>query len=106
MRSALKFELTSTSRRRVINIPQKIGTKYRPFGILLLEDDDGDLVEAIVHDEMPNGVLNINLTILRKWLKGTGKPPTWASLIEVLRDIDLKALASDIEQECHCRGWV
>ena len=95
-----------SARQRAINIPLEIGVSYRQFGILLLEDDRGNLVDTIIHDERCNGVLNINLTILQKWLQGTGKPPTWSSLIEVLRDIELNALAHDIEQELHLRGWI
>ena len=84
-----------------INIPLEIGVSYRQFGILLLEDDRGNLMDTIIHDERCNGVLNINLTILQKWLNGTGKPPTWSSLIEVLRDIELNSLADDIENELY-----
>ena len=94
-----------SARQRAINIPLEIGVSYRQFGILLLEDDRGNLVDTIIHDERCNGVLNINLTILQKWLQGTGKPPTWSSLIEVLRDIELSVLANDIEKELHLRGW-
>ena len=81
-----------------INIPQLIGIKFREFGILLLEDDQGSLVEIIIHERCSRAV-DINLIILQKWLQGTGKPPTWSSLIEVLRDIELNVLANDIEQE-------
>ena len=40
----------------------------------------------------------INTEILQKWLTGSGKKPvSWATLVEVLRDIELSALAGDIE---------
>ena len=103
LQAALSF--WCSARQRAINIPQEIGVSYRQFGILLLEDDRGNLVDTIIHDERSNGVLNINLTILQKWLQGTGKPPTWSSLIEVLRDSELNVVAQDIEQELQLRGW-
>ncbi len=94
----------SSAAQSPINIPQEIGTHYRQFGILLLQDDRGNLVDTIVHDELNYGAVNINLSILQKWLNGRGKPPTWSSLIQVLRDIELSVLAYDIEQELHLRG--
>ena len=40
----------------------------------------------------------INIEILQEWLTGRGKQPvTWATLVEVLRDIELFALACEIE---------
>ena len=40
----------------------------------------------------------INTEILREWATGKGKKPvSWETLIEVLRDIELDALASEIE---------
>ncbi len=100
----LSFQLHSSAAQSPINIPQEIGIHYRQFGILLLQDDRGNLVDTIVHDELNYGAVNINLSILQKWLNGRGKPPTWSSLIQVLRDIELSVLAYDIEQELHLRG--
>ena len=40
----------------------------------------------------------INTEILQEWLIGRGKQPvTWATLVEVLRDIEQSTLAGDIE---------
>ena len=40
----------------------------------------------------------INMEILQEWLAGRGKQPvTWATLVEILRDIELTALANEIE---------
>ena len=40
----------------------------------------------------------INIAILQEWLTGRGKQPvTWATLVEVLRDIGLSTLALVIE---------
>ncbi len=59
-------------------------------------------METIIHDN--NGAVNINLSIFQMWLNGRGKPPTWASLLEVLRDIELCVLAQDIEKGLSLRG--
>ena len=44
-----------------------------------------------------------NTEILQAWLTGRGKQPlSWATLVEVLRDIELSSLADDIEAiKCH-----
>ena len=40
----------------------------------------------------------INMEIIQEWLAGRGKQPvTWATLVEVLRDIELSTLAVEIE---------
>ena len=45
-----------------------------------------------------NDAEQINTEILQEWLTGKGKQPvTWATLVEVLRDIELTALAREIE---------
>ena len=41
---------------------------------------------------------DINLEILRLWIGGKGKPLSWNTLINVLKDIGLGILASDIKE--------
>jgi len=44
-------------------------------------------------------VEQINMEILWEWVSGRGKQPvTWATLTEVLRDVELSVLARDIEE--------
>ena len=67
------------------------------FGVLLLEDSTGARVRVI---ELQNhyDTQQINLWILQEWLIGTGRHPvTWNTLVEVLHDIELPTLASEIE---------
>jgi hypothetical protein len=79
-----------------VNLADKIGVSYFKFGVLLLKDD-GDQVAAI-EKEMGKKASDINLEILRLWLKGKGRQPvTWATLVTVLQDIGLEKLAKDIE---------
>ena len=82
---------------RVVNIPVEIATKYVLFGALLLDDQNGSRVKIIEHKNH-NDAERINTEIFQEWLIGRGKKPvTWATLVEVLRDIELSALAGDIE---------
>ncbi len=92
MPELLKFPSTHGS----INIPQKISTSFRTFGVFLLDDDTGSRVEALVHHHREDAVA-INMAILREWLQGTGRQPvTWKTLVDVLRDSNLNTLANDI----------
>lgn len=78
------------------NIPQEISTKYRQFGILLLKDVNGARVTAMAHKHRENAE-QINIEILQEWIMGNGvQPVTWAILVEILEDIGMTVLASDI----------
>ena len=80
------------------NLAQKIGTAYENFGILLLEDDNGDRTDAIVR-ELHERAEDINKRIFRLWVKGEGlQPVSWATLVGVLQDMGLNALAWDIHE--------
>ena len=51
----------------------------------------------MAHKHLKNAE-RINTEILQEWLTGRGKQPvTWATLVDVLRDTELSALARDIE---------
>ena len=90
----LKFTCTNG---RMISIPVEISTKYLQFGVLLLEDSTGSRVETIAHEHR-NNAKQINTEILQQWLTGRGKQPvTWATLVEVLRNIEFRTLAYEIE---------
>ena len=84
-----------------VRIVKEIGTKYEQFGILLLQDRTGASVKNIAH-RCSNDPERINTEILQQWLAGMGKlPVTWATLVEVLRDIGLSTLADGIST-VHC----
>ena len=81
-----------------MNIPSRIGQKYWQFGILLLEDDTGQVVDSIVH-EYQRDVEMIILKISQKWITGAGQQPvTWGTLIQVFQDIQLNVLAREINK--------
>lgn len=81
----------------MINIAEKVSTNYHDFGLLLLDDHDGTRVRnmELKHREDAE---RINKEILQEWAMGRGKKPvSWKTLTEVLCDIELCALASEIE---------
>ena len=79
-----------------INIPQQISTNSYKFGILLLEDNSGAIIRNIMHECRDNPE-QINTKVLEEWVAGRGKQPvSWDTLIGVLQDIELDALARDI----------
>ena len=83
-------------RSRRINIPQEIITKYYQFGVLLLKDATGARIESIIHNHTRDAE-QISLEIFKQWLNGEGEQPvTWQTLVEVLCDVGLTTLASDI----------
>ena len=86
-----------------INIAQKIGTKYYDFGVQLLCDETGEEVDAIV-SKCREDAEHINREILTLWIRGKGncKPLSWNVLINVLKDIGLRTLASDITDGLDC----
>ena len=84
-------------KQRTINIPREIGINYRQFGIFLLNDPKGTRTCNIEHKHREHAE-NINTEILQEWATGRGKKPvSWDTLTEVLHDIELGALASEIE---------
>ena len=83
-------------RSRRINIPQEIGTKCYQFGVLLLKDETGARIETVIRKHL-NDAEQINMEIFKLWFAGEGEQPvTWETLVEVLRDVELTTLASDI----------
>ena len=86
-------------RQRTINIPQDIGPNYYYyFGLHLLDDRNGTRVKHIEHKQNRDAE-RINTEILQEWVVGKGKKPvSWGTLTEVLRHIELRALASEIEE--------
>ena len=85
----LKFK-TSSSSGSTLNIIQQIGSHYSTLGPLLLNDDVGAVTSAIASEHQQNAEA-INQEILTRWLQGQGKQPvTWSTLIDVLKDVQLR----------------
>ena len=82
----------------MINIAEKSSTKYHDFGLLLLDNPHGTIESETWSLKYNQDAERINKEILREWATGRGKKPvTWGTLTEVLRDIALCTLASEIE---------
>ena len=81
-----------------LRIVQRVGANYTMLGTLLLNDDTGAIIEAIVaHHQQPELITG---SILSKWLQGGGREPvTWATFIAVLNEVGLTELAKDIEKQ-------
>ena len=93
----LHFPLHDSDDDEGLNIIDQIGTTYRMLGTMLLNDDTGAITEAI-KQQCNQKASDINYEILRHWLQGGGKSPvTWMTLIEVLKQVQLKELAGRIE---------
>ena len=86
------------SKNGAINIPEKIGEDYETFGTFLLNDTRGEKVDAITAEKPGGKAINFTLAILKRWLRGEGvQPATWTTLVQVLKDSQLNALAEAIE---------
>ena len=80
-----------------LNLADEIGVSYYGFGVLLLEDKDGNQMSAI-EKEMRGNAPDIVYRTFRLWLQGKGRQPvTWDTLVAVLQDTGLIKLAKDIE---------
>ncbi len=82
---------------RRIEICNEIGRKYLKFGTKLLEDANGTFIANIDY-QYNQDIERINYRILQEWVNGRGKPVSWNSLTEVLRDVGLYELAEDIDE--------
>ena len=79
-----------------MNIMQRVGTQYTFLGLILLEDEDGSIVDQITSQYQLNAV-NITLEIVKRWIRGEGKQPvTWKTLTDALSAIGLTELAKSI----------
>ena len=71
------------------NVVVQIGAKYSKFGIHLLDDKTGAIVEALEMEYSKNAE-RINMAILQRWLQGKGvKPVTWSTLVTVIKKIEM-----------------
>ena len=91
-------EKPSLPKLLIFKVPQKVGAHYEPFRLLLLNDDDGSIIEAIEHDCNEKCERIVRKT-LSEWLRGKGKPVTWKVLIDTLRDCELSTLADLIHEK-------
>ena len=83
--------------RKNLNIIQRTSTSYAKLGMYLLDDDNCDIVYAL-REKYHHDPVEIVTAVYKKWISFTGRQPaTWQTLVGVLRDIEVNALADDIE---------
>ena len=81
----------------VINIIEEVSEKYHDLSIRLLKDRNGTITRNIESQYSPNQT-RISKAIFEKWLQGTeGSSRSWATLVTVLKEIKLTALAEEID---------
>ena len=83
----------------IINITNEVGSEYEDFGIFLLNDMDGEIVDEIT--EKHSSFEKIVKEILKHWIRGKGKEPrpvSWETLIDALNTSGLTELASCIDK--------
>ena len=86
-----------TSSGSTVRIVQQIGTHYPILGPLLLNDDTGAVISAIVSRYQLNADA-INQEILTQWLQGQGKTPvSWSTLTDLLKEVGLSELSQMIQ---------
>ena len=84
-----------------VNLAEEIGTDYKNFGTLLLEDENGMKVDDI-EKKQDRDSERINNHIVQQWLRGGGrKPVTWDTLVAVLKETKLLTLAKKIKGAKH-----
>ena len=87
-----------------INVVEQIGVHFTTFGILILNDDTGAVVEAVARQHMLNAE-HVNMEILKRWLQGSGRQPVvWRTLVKCLEEAGLKRLAETIEERLTTTG--
>ena len=70
---------------------------YKMFGMYLLQDKNGTMVDLIEKDHIIRGAVSVTQAILQKWLTSDAPTRTYQHLIECLRQSELGALAELIE---------
>ena len=81
-----------------LKVVEKVGTQYGKFGTILLNDEDGSVLEVIENDCLGK-CERIIRKILGCWIKGRGRQVTWKVLIDTLRLCDLNELADNVHDE-------
>ena len=70
---------------------------YKMFGMYLLRDKNGTMVDLLKKNHIHDGVESVTQAILQKWLTSDAPTRTYQHLIKCLRQSELGALAELIE---------
>ena len=93
----LKIKTMKGTDGEPLKVVQRIAAgDYMMFGMCLLQDENGKMVELIRRGHEQDGPESITMAIIMKWLTSGGPTRTYEHLIECLRQSELVALAEDI----------
>ena len=89
---------------RTINIIEEIGSNYFDFGVMLLNDENGNHIRAI--EQFSHNYVDVIKEIVREWSNGRdgAKAFQWSALIETLQDVGLRRLANEIESSLRTKS--
>ena len=88
---------SSKGEREKSIFPKRLAPNTTILASFILEDVTGDKIHNLERRYREDAE-RINTEILHEWVAWRGKQPvTWETLAEVLRDVELHTLASDIE---------
>ena len=69
---------------------------YKKFGMYLLRDDNGAMVNLVKKNHIHDGAESVTEAILEKWLTSDAPTRTYQHLIDCLRQSELGALAEQL----------
>ena len=73
--------------------------KYKKFGMYLLQDRNGAMVNLLKRNHIHDGAASVTQALLQKWLTSDAPTRTYQHLIDCLRQSELGALAELIEKQ-------
>ena len=96
----VKLKMMKSADGKPLKMIQKVAAgDYMTFGMLLLQDDNGEEVIVVKRDHIHDGAESVTQAILIKWLTSGAAPTrTYQHLIECLRQSELGALADNIAE--------
>ena len=94
----LQLTHLDTPSGKKVEIITHIAAKWRKVGIHFNFDPTGHTIDLI--DERRRSDPEACCTdMMKEWLGGRGRQPTtWATLVEILRNVEFNVLADDVEQ--------
>ena len=69
---------------------------YTTFGMLLLQDENGEEINVIKRNHIQEGTENVTQAILQEWLTRGSPTCTYQHLLNCLRESELGTLADDM----------
>ena len=95
--TVLKLRMMKGADGKPLEIVQNIAAHdYTTFGMHLLQDENGAMVDLIERYYISEGVESVTVAILRKWLTSDALTCTYQHLIECLRQSELCVLAKQL----------